>query len=45
MPFPALKFKKLKKGSKGCVIEFFSYIFKDKLTGKTISDEQIKFLS
>ena len=36
---------KLKKGSKGCVIEFFSYIFKDKLTGKTISDEQIKFLN
>ena len=36
---------KLKKGSKGCVIEFFSYIFKDKETGKIISDEQMKFLS
>ena len=36
---------KLKKGSKGCVIEFFSYIFKDKETGKIISDEQMKFIS
>ena len=33
---------KLKKGSKGCVIEFFNFIYKDKLTKKTIPLEVVK---
>ncbi|AZB32127.1 zincin-like metallopeptidase domain-containing protein [Chryseobacterium balustinum] len=30
---------RLKKGSKGCLIEFFTYIFKDKESGKTVKNE------
>lgn len=33
---------RLKKGSKGCIIEFFSFIFKDKETGKTIPESEVK---
>lgn len=33
---------RLKKGSKGCVIEFFSFIFKHKETGKTIPETEVK---
>lgn len=33
---------RLKKGSKGCVIEFFSFIFKHKETGKNISESDVK---
>lgn len=33
---------RLKKGSKGCVIEFFSFIFKNKETGKNISESDVK---
>lgn len=36
---------KLKKGAKGCVIEFFSYTYKNKETGKYYSLEQIKLMS
>lgn len=32
---------KLKKGAKGCVIEFFSFIYKDKETKKTYTIEQV----
>lgn len=33
---------KLKKGARGCIIEFFSFIYKDKLTKKNISLEIVK---
>lgn len=36
---------KLKKGAKGCVIEFFTYTYKHKETGKYYSLEQIKLMS
>jgi len=36
---------KLKKGSKGVVIEFFSYIFKDEESKKTYTSEQVKMMS
>lgn len=36
---------RLKKGSKGCVIEFFSFIYKDKDTGKNIPVEQIRVMT
>lgn len=32
---------RLKKGSRGCLIEFFTYIFKVKETGKTIKNEVV----
>ena len=35
----------LKKGSKGVVIEFFSYVYKHKATGKNYSLEQIQNMS
>lgn len=36
---------RLKKGSKGCLIEFFTYIFKDKETGKTVKNETVEKMS
>lgn len=36
---------KLKKGSKGCVIEFFTYTYKHKVTGKYFTVEQIKTIN
>jgi len=33
---------RLKKGSKGCLIEFFTYIFRDKETGKTVKNETVE---
>ncbi|WP_210150747.1 zincin-like metallopeptidase domain-containing protein [Chryseobacterium scophthalmum] len=33
---------RLKKGSKGCLIEFFTYVFKDKESGKLISAEVVE---
>ncbi|WP_419870995.1 zincin-like metallopeptidase domain-containing protein [Chryseobacterium sp. CT-SW4] len=33
---------KLQKGAKGCVIEFFSYVYKHKESGKNYSSEQIR---
>lgn len=33
---------KLQKGAKGCVIEFFSYVYKDKETGKNYTTEQVR---
>ena len=36
---------KLKKGARGCVIEFFSFIYKDKETQITIPLERIKLMS
>lgn len=35
----------LKKGSKGTVIEFFSYIYKNVITKKTLTEEQVRVLS
>ena len=35
----------LKKGSKGTVIEFFSYIYKNVITKKTLTEEQVRALS
>lgn len=32
---------RLKKGSKGCLIEFFTYVFKDKESGKIINNEVV----
>ncbi|MDV4099096.1 hypothetical protein CMT22_17880 [Elizabethkingia anophelis] len=36
---------RLKKGAKGCIIEFFSFIYKDKRNGKILTIETIKTLS
>ena len=36
---------RLKKGAKGCVIEFFSFIYKDKETKKTIPFEIVKLMT
>lgn len=36
---------KLKKGAKGTVVEFFSFIYKDKLTGKNISEKCIESMT
>ncbi len=36
---------KLKKGAKGCVIEFFSFIYKDKETKKNIPFEVVKLMT
>ena len=36
---------RLKKGAKGCVIEFFSFIYKDKETKKTIPFEVVKLMT
>lgn len=36
---------RLKKGSKGCLIEFFTYIFKDKESGKTVKKEAVEIMS
>jgi len=36
---------KLKKGAKGCVIEFFTYTYKHKETGKYYSLEQVKLMN
>ena len=33
---------KLKKGAKGVMIEFFSYVYQDKETGKKYSEQQVK---
>ena len=33
---------KLQKGAKGCVIEFFSYVYKHKETGKNYTTEQVR---
>ncbi|HFK5512770.1 TPA: zincin-like metallopeptidase domain-containing protein, partial [Elizabethkingia anophelis] len=33
---------KLKKGAKGCVIEFFSFVYKHKETGKIYRQEQVR---
>lgn len=36
---------KIRKGSKGCLIEFFTYIFKDKESGKTVKNEIVAKMS
>jgi antirestriction protein ArdC len=36
---------KLKKGSKGCVIEFFSFVYKHIETGKNYTQEQVREMS
>lgn len=36
---------RLKKGSKGCLIEFFTYVFKDKESGKIINAEVLAMMN
>ena len=35
----------LKKGSKGCLIEFFTFIYKDKETGKIYKEEEVRAMT